>query len=123
MIEMFAGVKKITREEELEAIHAVAKEDAHGVFAPTHIIVRENECLGHISLGSVPLVLCHFSLKKMEALDSFLVGNIIENLLANSGAKNMCMPIHESSPFHPFMTNKKLGYQNFGKMSFFVKEL
>lgn len=123
MIEIFTGIRRIGQASDWKKVLDLASEDKHPVFMPTHVAVRDGEIIGHISLGVIPLVLAHFSMAKMEAIDSFMVGNIIENMLSERGAKNVCMPISVNSPFHKGMTNPKLGWQNLATMDLFLKEL
>lgn len=119
MINGFCQVK-VARESDLSELNQLAKQDAHSVYAPTHIIWKADEMAGYFSAGGRPMVLAWLSTKHMEARNSFTLINLVENQLALNGAKGVIFPVQKTSPFYPVMDH--LGFKNAGGYDLFVKD-
>jgi hypothetical protein len=96
-----------------------ASNDGHGVYYPTHVIVKENRIVGYLSLNAIPLVLSWQDSKLMGPLDSVQELGYIEGSLQN--APRICIPCDPDSPYMKFLP--KMGYKAYTKpVILFVKE-
>lgn len=105
--------------EEQQRLEKEADADGHIIVAPTHLVEKEGEIVGSISMGVVPMVLTWLSSTKVTARDSLAVLNVIENLATAQGQRALCIPCWEQSPFYPFM--QKFGYNKLFTTDIFVK--
>lgn len=96
-----------------------AQNDGHGVYFPTHVIVKDKKIVGYLSLGAIPLVLSWQSTKEMGPLDSVQELGFIEGSLQNSPW--VCIPCDPESPYMRFLP--KMGYTQYTKpVILWVKE-
>lgn len=121
MIEIFTGLRPIRCQGDISNIIAAAGKDHHDVIAPTHVIEKNKEIVGYVSIAGLPMTICHFSTEGMQAEDSFAVINTMECILQNSGAKGVIAPIGKDSPFHKVLMNTKVGYRFLANVDLFVK--
>jgi hypothetical protein len=123
MITGFAQIQPGLKDGQYMELVQLAKEDDHGVYLPTHPVVKDGKLVGYFSIGSPghPVVMAWLSTKELKARESFHLINTVENHVALGGGKGICFPVPEKSPFHPMM--KPMGYIYGGTYDFFVKEL
>jgi len=119
----FAWIKPGCTHEDHKALVELAKADDHGVFLPTHPIVKDGKLVGYFSIGAPgrPIVMAWLSTKELQARESLSLINRVENHVAMNGGRGVCFPVPKHSPFYPIM--KSLGYANGGTYDFFVKDL
>lgn len=113
-------IRRVT-EADMPALIDAAKEDAHSVLKPTHVLLKEDKIVGYLSIGAVPVVFSWFSTKDIKPRDSVNALAFIEDSLQNVGANCVCIPCWEHSPFYEYM--KEFGYQETITTTMFVKPL
>lgn len=123
MIEGFPQIGRTLTKEEYDKLVALAKQDKHGVFAPTHPIRKDGQLVGYFSIGQqmAPIVFAWLSTKELKARDSFSLINMVENHVYLAGAGMVCFPVPKESPFYGLM--ESMGYKPAGEYTFFIKEL
>lgn len=121
VMDKLVRIRLIRSQAEQDKLAKAAHEDGHVVIAPTHILEKEDEIVGYLSMGVVPTVLTWMSTSRVNARDSVAVLNLIENLVAAQGQPLVCIPCWDQSPFHPFM--EKFGYNKIFTTDIFIKSL
>ena len=96
-----------------EQLLANAKEDGHGVYFPTHVLIKENRIVGYLSINALPLILSWQDSKRMVATDSLRELGFIEGALA--GWKTFVIPCDPDSPYYKSGFLEKAGYNLYGK--------
>lgn len=114
-------IRRIETPEELQRLIAAAKEDDHGVFGATHVIVKNDEIVGYLSAGSIPSMIVWLHTQKTDKFDAEKLMEFYENGLRFQGAQFVMVPVPLKSPFHPFM--ERLGYVKLEDATIFVKGL
>jgi len=104
----------------LKKLIAEAADDKHVVHSATHIIFKNREIAGYLSVAAIPTVMGWFSTKKLKARDSLNIITAVENQLVVGGAASVMTPMPETSPFHPHM--EALGYERFYNGDVFIKD-
>lgn len=90
-----------------------AADDQHsGVYCPTHTCVKNNEIVGYLSIGAVPVVLTWQHREKVQPLDSLRALSFIEGAL--SPFKTFCVPCDPESPYNRLLP--KAGYIEYTKL-------
>lgn len=104
---------------ELEVLKENAAADGHGVWFPTHVAVKDDEIVGYLSIGHVPVILTWQHTKKFTAIDSVKAIGFVEGALCNAPA--ICFPCDPESPYMRFLP--KAGYKMYSKpVHLFIKE-
>lgn len=119
MINAFPQVR-LAKADQLPALVGLAQADRHAVYAPTHIIWKDDQMVGYFSVGARPLVLAWLSTQKLQSRDSFSLINLVENQLSLGGVRGAVFPVQKESPFYPLMNN--LGFVNAGNYDLFCKD-
>ena len=120
-IKNWMPVLRPIRQEDVEPLKAVCEADKHTVVFPTHIIEKNGRMVGYVSYLSIPLVLSWCHTKDVKVRDMLTIGNIVENLLLNSGINRVGLLVEETSPVFPYFA--KAGYVAFGQNHLFIKNL
>lgn len=110
-------IRPIATLEEMEQVFAQAKEDGHSLVAPSLAVTEKGEVRGAISFIPMALVWMHTQRNKIR--DSLAVKTFLENHVASNGARYLCLPCVQSSPYFPFM--EQWEYVNVGSYNLFVK--
>lgn len=118
----FATVRPI-RPEDAEAVRAAAAEDGHQLVAPTHVVERDGEIIGALSVGVVPLVLAWGHSTKSRTRDAVHTVSVIENLLALASPAGtvVAIPSVAECPFAG--TLQALGYSQHGTVTLNLKKV
>lgn len=110
---------------EWSTIKGAAEADGHEMVAPSHVMLKDGQIVGAMSIGMVPLVLPWFDTKKCTARDSLYFINQGENLLAElmpaNGQDLICVPFAEGSPFAAHIEG--LEFVNAGKFHLTFKKV
>lgn len=117
----FIWLDRIKSKEELQELIDKAKEDKHGLFAPTFKVVKGGKISGYVSIGTPGFPVCvgWMSTKEVPKRDGLTIMNMVENHVFINGATGVIMPMPKVSPFYPLM--EKMGYKNHGTYDFFAK--
>lgn len=109
----FVSIQPIANQQELNALVAAARADAHEPILPTHIFWRGNEVVGYAGImamvppGRAP-VAAHANLwfhsQKLSARETFGLINSLENIArATCGTDRVLVPCGKDSPFADLM--------------------
>lgn len=115
-----AQVRRI-QEDELEKVKELAASDDHVTLFPTHVVEREGEIIGYISLGAIPTVNLWMHSEKVQARDSVHIMGQIDAIMNDSGMNMYYMPCDGKSPFYPVM--EKFGFKRIMKTVLHIKNL
>jgi len=110
-------IRPIRTPEELDAVHACAKEDGHLLAWPSHVVMKDQYIVG--SLSVMPMVLV-WTKKDTKVRESLFVKDAIEAMLANQ-ARVYCMPCLPTSPYFPLLP--KDNFIDLGQFNLFTKGL
>ncbi len=105
-----ALLRPIQSPEELNKLISEANADKHLVINPTHIAVKGEEIIGHMSIFSMPIVAPWFHSQKCEAADSVRLIQQAETFMRMNGHKYYLVTIADDSPFREHM--EKMGFSN-----------
>lgn len=108
------------RHEDAALLNESAKADGHVALAPTHVIWKEGQIVGCVSVASIPLIIPWMHTKLVGPRDSVNVLNATENLLYAAGHQVWAMPCMANSPYFKFM--ESFGYLNTGLTTLFFKK-
>lgn len=109
------------KDNDLPQLVQKAAEDAHFVVSPTHVFVKNDELVGYISLGRIPMIMTWLSTRRVQPIDSVKALRKVEEHSIMSNVPVICIPCATDSPFYPQM--EKLGYTEAPLMRFFFKKL
>jgi hypothetical protein len=119
MTEVLAPQIRPVREIDMQPLLDAAMSDNHAVIKATHVIKKNGEFIGYISMGTLPTVLFWMHTKKANSRDSIAAITFYENVLAPAGG--VIVPVMETSPYYHFM--ERTGYKSMGKGDLFIKGL
>lgn len=111
---------RLCKPEDVELLVKVAKADDHAVLYPTHVVERDNNLLGYISIANVPTVLVWLDTTRSNIRDSHAVMNFYENVVSDRGGQAVIIPCNDKSPFRPYI--EQVGYHDL-KVGMFLKQL
>lgn len=111
---------RLCKPDDLDILVKMAKADDHVVLYPTHVVERDNQMLGYISIANVPTVLLWLDTTRAVIRDSHAVMNFYENSISDRGGQAVIVPCNDKSPFRPFI--EQVGYHNL-KVGMFLKQL
>jgi hypothetical protein len=109
------------REVDVPLLKDAAERDQHGVLSPTHVLTKNGEFIGYLSLAGMPMVSAWMHTKEVHGRDTLQVIGFAENVVVNNGAISMAVPVPKRSPMHDQMA--KLGYTPVDEVTLFVKVL
>jgi len=109
------------KEKEIPELQTASELDNHGLVYPTHIIRKNKEVVGSVSIGSGPLVFWWMDSKKTKALDSIRAIKQVEEEYRSYGFKRAFVLCDEESNYFPHM--EKLGNHFLLKSNVYVREL
>jgi hypothetical protein len=104
---------------EFQELAELAKEDKHGVFFPTDVVLKGGKKVGWFSIGAVPTGWAWLSTKELHVRDTLTAINIVEGVQRRLGSPGLFLPCRKESPFYPYL--EKIGYSNGGPYDFFFK--
>ena len=107
--------------EDVAPLMAAAKDDNHSVLFPTHVIKSGGDIVGYISICNTPIVNVWVDSKKVGAMDTMRMLDVIDGSLRMRGTPEYIMPCAKSSPFFPNM--ERLGFSPIGENVWFHKNL
>lgn len=111
---------RLCKIDDLGILEKLAKADDHAVLYPTHIVERDDQMLGYLSIANVPTVLVWLDSTRAVIRDSHAVMNFYENVISDRGGQAVIVPCTEKSPFRPYI--EEVGYHNL-KVGMFLKQL
>ena len=102
------------KDEDREILKQAAEKDNHsGVYVPTHVSIKDDEIVGYLSIGVIPMILTWQHSEKIGPLDSMRILGHIEGAVAQAGFKNHCFPCAMESPYNRLLP--KAGYIEYTK--------
>jgi hypothetical protein len=121
MINGFINVKPIITKAALDAVQAAAAEDSHTLLCPTHIVFRDGEIIGSMSVIAIPLVNIWAHSQKSNVRNTVEIINAARNIgrQKNNGLPvvTICAPISPISPLMP-----KLGFTKYGDTTIYLED-
>lgn len=116
-----ARLVAIKDNETARRLFEAAQKDKHTCIAPTHVMVRDDQIIGYLSLGGMPVVQAWFDSQSGHALDSLKMIEMGEAIFDTQGVKGFCVAVSEDSPFAPHM--ERLGFKPLMKTVLWHKQL
>lgn len=113
-------MKKITSEEERQAVISAALADGDNMQFPTHAIWKGDDIVGAWCLAGVPLTLAWHHTQKMSPRDSFMAKNIAASIMNDRGVKMYFMACNSQSPFIGHM--ERFGFTPVWATNLFVEQ-
>ena len=110
---------RLIKEEEIEQLIEKAAKDDHQVVAPTHVIEKDGEIVGYMSIDAVPTVHSWFDSKVLKVRDSAVVDLQLKAIMNNNGIEHYFMPCASISPFRTVM--ESAGYKKLYDSTIFIK--
>ena len=105
-----------------EHLVPAAEKNNAGIWAATHLIVKDEECVGYVSIGALPFVATWMHRTKLRNRECLGVLNFVENhVAATLGSDNLILPVHTGSAMLPFV--ERLGYVKTEFDYVFIKNL
>lgn len=122
VLDNFATIRAIRGlpDDLLKKLIAEAAEDNHYVHSATHVMFKNREIAGYLSVAAIPTIMGWFSTKKLKARDSLNIMTAVENQLIVGGATSVMTPMPKTSPFHPHM--EALGFEKYYNGDVFIKD-
>ena len=112
----------VKTKEDLNAVVKAAAEDTHGVFFPSHFIMKADKIVGALSINSMPTIGVWMHTTEMKPLDSCIIVAAAENMLRANGTKYVFAPVNSASPFAP-VAEKHFGYTKLFETCMYGKAL
>ena len=101
-------------------MHDCAKADGHLLAWPTHMIEKDLNVVG--SLSVMPMVMIWLDTTKTQVRDTLFLRDYLEGTMAN-GSRVFCVPCVEGSPLTQVLRKSELGYLNIGNFNLHLKGL
>lgn len=114
----FARIRPVVAAD-FPVLEALAKEDDHQLIAPSHVVEKDGNIIGFLSIAQIPNVLMWLHTERATPRDAAAVANFFECWLLDRGARTFVVPCLETSPFFPYIS--QLDYVNIGKTNLFLK--
>lgn len=114
-------MRPLSSNEELKALIELAKKDDHVVLGATHILTKNDEIVGYMSIGGITHVHNWFDTENVTASDSIIAISQAEAIMASQGVKNYIVACDEQSPF--FSKMDRLGFKALFNTNLFTKEV
>jgi hypothetical protein len=90
-------------------VKQAAFDDGHASYGVTHVIEKNNEIIGHLSVGGIPTVLVWMHTKKANAFDTHRAMQFFQDELRLRHAKGLIVPCPVGTPLYAYM--EKAGYE------------
>lgn len=120
MLDNHIRVLPITSSEDLQDVYDAAASDEDGVLNPTHMVLKNGEIVGAISIQ----VFCGswwMHSKKTKGRESLTVFQVMDSLLADRKIFKYLIPCKDTSPYYKLM--EKIGFRKIlGNWGLFIKE-
>ena len=112
---------KLVSNENIEALAKKLQEDNHPLLFPSHVVEKDGNIVGALSIGSTPVSFFWMHSKESSPLDSLIAIQVAENIARVQGQRVGLVACSETSPFYQQM--EKLGYKLLMKTVIFQKAL
>lgn len=117
---MGARIRRINPAKDLRDLRERAAADDHVVLTPTHVVEKDGEIVGYLSIGAVPIVNVWMDSEKLGPRDSVAVLGQLDAVMDYAGQPLYYMPCDKASPFSPVM--EKLGFARLMETQMFVRK-
>ncbi len=105
---------------ELPELRERAAQDDHVALWPTHVVEKDGEIVGYLSIGAIPIVNVWMDSRQLGPRDSLSVLGQLDAVMDYAGQPTYFMPCDAASPFHPVM--EKLGFGSLMETEIFVRK-
>jgi hypothetical protein len=93
------SVEPIT-DESWEKLDRLARDQGHDLWAPTHVINRDGEIAGSVSIGGVPIVHPFFGKGIMSGRDCLNAASITRRIIMANGWNDFLVILGKESPMY-----------------------
>lgn len=111
----------LVTQQNIEALAKKLQEDNHPLLFPSHLVSKDGNIIGAVSIGSTPVSFFWMHSKESSPLDSLIAIQVAENIARVNGQRVGLVACSETSPFYQQMD--KLGYSPLMKTVIFHKSL
>lgn len=108
-------------EHDRRQLELAAADDHHTAVAPSHVVRKDQQIVGHLAINTIPAVSLWLHSQKVRAREAYQVGQFVENFLAGCGARAFMIPCPLNSPLRKYM--QEVGYVSAGEHELFLKNL
>ena len=91
------------KKEDIQSLVEMAKADGHDLWNPTHIIDKDGEMLGAVSIDGIPMCTVFLSSEVNSSLVARQVGKEMDRIITSFGDKNYFVAVGPQSAVHKFM--------------------
>jgi len=112
-------IRRVT-EADLPILQKLAAADKHEVVLPSHVVERDHQIIGYLSVGVIPTVIIWLDSDRASIRDSMACMNFYENAISDRGGSHVIVPCNDKSPFRPYIEN--VGYLDL-RVGMFIKPL
>lgn len=113
-------IRQIKTAEEQAAILKVAREDGDGVMFPSHVVVKNGEVVGAVSLGVIPFVALWHHSQKCGPKDSLILKSVYDAVMEQKGTPQYFIACNSKSPYLGHM--EQLGYNPIWETNLFYNQ-
>lgn len=94
-------IEEISKQTEGD-LDALALEQGHQLFCPTHVLIKDGSVVGSMSIGGMPLVHLFYGVGKMGGRDVLKANRLGRDLIASYGWEDFATFLPPSSPVFPY---------------------
>lgn len=111
---------RLCKPEDVPILEKLAKADDHAILLPTHVVERDHQMIGYLSMANIPMVIVWMDSVRANIRDSIAAMNFWENSVSDRGGPAVIVPCNDKSPFRPYI--EQVGYKDM-KVGLFIKPL
>jgi hypothetical protein len=109
---MSVTLQPIRTPDQQAAVRQAARADGHALLAPTHVVLRDRQVIGYVSILALPVVHVWMDSKTAGVRDSLAMLAQTEAIVRDRGATHYYLPCQQESPFFPLL--EKSGFADLG---------
>lgn len=113
-------VKKIHTQEDQKLVIDTIREDGKTFAFPTHVVIKNKEVVGALSLNAIPLAAIWTRSDAIKAKDSYILNHTLSAIANDRGMERYLIGCDESSPYFKYLD--KFGYTPFWKTNLFLSQ-
>lgn len=113
-------VRQIKDLAEQETVLKVAKSDNDGVMFPSHVVYKDGQIAGAVSLGVIPFVALWHHSNLIGPRDSLILKSVYDAVMEQKGFPQYFIACNEASPYVNHMD--KFGYASIWATKIFTNK-